>query len=116
MSQDRLYKFSDHPVEPDTSLPAGWTVAKGSPTPRAFRHYKSEDGKVISGIWEATPGVFEVSYAAWEFCQILSGRCVITPEGGEPIEKDGDTFVVLPGFRGHWEVVTPVRKSFVFRL
>jgi hypothetical protein len=40
---------------------------------------------------KSSPGVWKVDYKDWEYCHFLEGRCLLTPEGGKPIElKAGD--------------------------
>jgi len=52
-----------------------------------------------------------------EYCHFLEGRCILTPEGGKPIElKAGDVFVIEPGFKATCEVIERVRKYYVFVL
>jgi hypothetical protein len=48
-----------------------------------------------------------------EFCLLLSGRVIITPEGGVPREyKAGDALVLPMGFTGTWEILETVRKYY----
>ena len=72
-------------------------------------------GKVRSGVWEIEPStVISRKGETWEFCQILQGACVITPEGGAPVHyKAGDSFILKPGFVGTWEVTERLRKIYV---
>ena len=72
---------------------------------------------MLMGVWESSPGLWSVEYSDWEYCHILEGRCVLTPEGSEPIHLSaGDVFVIEPRFKGIWEVVERVRKYYVFSL
>jgi uncharacterized cupin superfamily protein len=113
----RLIKFPLQPAAPKIGAPAGWTVISGDPQARAWRHYANEDASLLAGLWECTPGVFHVVYDKWEFCQMLSGSCVITSDGGASVELGtGDAFVVEPGFKGRWEVTKTMRKHFVFSI
>ena len=48
---------------------------------------------------------------------MLSGRIVITPDGGEPVTiVAGDAFVVENNFKGTWKIEETVRKHFDFKL
>lgn len=92
-------------------------ILRGDPHWRTWMLDESADGKVFAGVWESTPGAWRVVYDEWEFCTILSGVSVVTPDGGPPVTlKTGDSFVIRPGFSGVWEVVETTRKSFVIRL
>jgi uncharacterized cupin superfamily protein len=103
----------------EVALDAPWpgTPISGDPRTVTLNGYESEDGKRLMGIWESSPGVWKVDYKDWEYCHFLEGRCILTPEGGKPIElKAGDVFVIEPGFKATWEVVERVRKYYVFVL
>jgi uncharacterized protein len=103
----------------EVALDAPWpgTPISGDPHTVTLNGYESEDGKRLMGIWESSPGVWKVDYKDWEYCHFLEGRCILTPEGGKPIElKAGDVFVIEPGFKATWEVVERVRKYYVFVL
>ena len=92
----------------------GWKVIKGHPTMETFVQHKTGDGKVISGTWKATPGVYHATYSAYEFVHIIAGRIIITADGCQPVEVGpGDAFVVEADFKGTWEIVDPVTKHFV---
>jgi uncharacterized cupin superfamily protein len=87
----------------------------GAPAPERF---DARDGDTLfSGVWESTPGKWRIAYDEWEFCSILSGRSVVTRDGGrQEILVAGDTFIIEPGFTGTWETVETTRKVFVVRL
>lgn len=97
--------------------PAGWEVIAGAPVARAVRHYTADDGSALSGFWTCTPGTFRVAYDKWEFCHLISGSCVITPDGGAPVTlRPGDGFILEAGFTGTWEVLETMSKHFVFKI
>jgi uncharacterized protein len=103
------------PFEAGAQGPA--RVLRGAPRHRTWMLDESADGKMFSGVWESTPGAWRIVYDEWEFCTILSGVSIVTPEGGPPVTlKTGDTFVIRPGFTGTWDVTETTRKSFVIRL
>jgi len=97
----------------EVALDAPWpgTPISGDPHTVTLNGYESEDGKRLMGIWESSPGVWKVDYKDWEYCHFLEGRCILTPEGGKPIElKAGDVFVIEPGFKATWEVLSELRQ------
>ncbi len=112
-----LLKFPPPEGEFAAAFPAGWRCVAGTPQARALRYYTAPDGSVLAGHWSCTEGVFEVAYDKWEFCHLISGRCRITPSGAPPVELGpGDGFILESGFVGHWEVLEPMTKHFVFKL
>ncbi|MDQ0473455.1 cupin domain-containing protein [Labrys wisconsinensis] len=87
----------------------------GDPAFRTWLQDTSFDGKVKTGIWEATPGLTHaIKDGVYEYCLILDGVVEIAEEGGETrTYRKGDSFVFKPGFRGTWRTVETVRKMFV---
>lgn len=76
----------------------------------------NKDGAVKSGFWESTKGKWHFVNGKdhWEYCHIVGGVSIITQDGGKPqTYKAGDSFILLPGFSGTWEVVEDTRKEYV---
>ena len=103
--------------EPSEDAPKPDRIVEGSPRSRTWNAYESADGKTFGGVWESTPGSWHVVYEEWESCTLLSGRSIVTPDGGEPIALGpGDSLILEPGFTGIWTVVETTRKTYVIRL
>ena len=95
----------------------GWVVTDGTPSMKTWILHSTEDGTMISGCWEATPGTFHATYTAYEFVHLIEGRITITPDGGEPVTVTaGDAFAVEKEFKGTWKIEEKVRKHFAIRL
>lgn len=110
-----LVQFPHELPKPTMGPPAGWIVVEGDPQASAWRHYTSQDGKLLAGLWTCTPGTFHVTYVKWEFCHLLSGSCTIVPEGKAAVTLTaGDAFVLEPGFEGKWVIHETMTKHFVF--
>ncbi|MEN9895547.1 MAG: hypothetical protein RIR97_1399 [Pseudomonadota bacterium] len=104
-------------VEPVVTDLDGWVVVEGSPTMKTWVLHTSDDSRMMSGYWEATPGTYHATYSDYEFVHLIEGRIVITPDGGEPVTvKAGDAFVVEADFKGTWKIEETVRKHFDFKL
>ncbi len=105
---------------------AGVTLEHGAPAPEKiiagdprFTTWNIEEapGGLYSGVWEATPGKWRISYDEWEYFHILSGHSIVTSDDGVQIHlKPGDSLILRPGFNGTWEVVETTRKEYVIRL
>jgi uncharacterized cupin superfamily protein len=103
--------------QPETSTPDPARVLSGNPQSRTWNAYETPDGKFFSGIWEADPGSWEISYTEAEFCHILEGESRITDADGHVTSvRKGDAFVLRPGFKGVWDVVTHTRKHYAIYL
>ncbi|MEJ6783754.1 cupin domain-containing protein [Aminobacter sp. Piv2-1] len=113
MAHKTILKFGQVEDADPGDLP-GWVVIEGSPTMKTAVQHKTRDGKVLSGTWQATPGTYHASYTDYEFVHMISGRIIITPDGGESVEVGpGDAFVVEADFKGTWKIIEPVTKHFV---
>ena len=104
-------------VTPITDDLEGWVVTEGTPSMKTWIMHSSEDGTMISGYWEATPGTYHATYTDYEFVHLIQGEIVIAEDGKKPITlRAGDAFVVEAGFSGSWKIVESVRKHFDIRL
>lgn len=113
---DKYLKMGIAGVEPEIGEPAPGRLLSGSPK---FRTWNVEEvsGGLYAGIWESTPGRWQIQYDEWEYCRILSGVSVIRDDdGGSTTVRAGDSFVLRPGFKGSWEVLETTRKEYVIRL
>ncbi|WP_233886860.1 cupin domain-containing protein [Paraburkholderia flagellata] len=94
-------------------LPRGLLLA-GNPVQTLKHRYISPCGQFSSGLWESTCGLWTVEYEESEYCEMLSGVCLVRDaQGGEKVLRTGDRFVIPHGFRGTWEVVEACQKIFV---
>ncbi len=113
MTRETILKFGTVDAGDTNDMP-GWVVTDGKPTMETTVQHKTEDGKVLSGTWKATVGTYHATFAEYEFVHMISGRIIITPDGGEAVEVGpGDAFVVEANFKGTWEILENVVKHFV---
>jgi uncharacterized protein len=110
MQNLKLFRTNNPEIE--TGRPA--RVLSGNPETRTWNHTTDLNDRLFTGIWEAAPGSWPVSYDEWEFCHIISGRAVISDSSGNEIEiSPGDAFVIEPGFEGTWSVSETLQKHYV---
>lgn len=94
----------------------GWTPSDGTPSMKTWIEHKSDDVKLLTGFWEATPGTYRVIYAVDEFIHLFEGKVTLFPDYGEPITFEaGDSFQISRGFTGLWKTEERIRKVFVIR-
>jgi uncharacterized protein len=104
-------------IECSTADLDGWVVTEGAPSMKTWVLHTSSTGQMISGIWECSPGTYHATYTDYEYVVLISGRIVITPDGGTPVTVSaGDAFVVEHDFKGTWKIEEYVRKHFDFRV
>lgn len=89
-------------------------ILSGTPQTGAANIYSDRSGQFHCGIWESSPGKWQVAYEEEEFCLILSGRVRVTSDTGESEDYGPeDAFVIPAGFRGTWETLESLRKYYV---
>lgn len=104
-------------ITPEHDAPAPEKILSGDPRFTTWLVEARDDDTLFTGVWEATPGSWRISYDEWEFCSILSGQSRLTDKDGMTCDVGpGDSFVLQPGFSGVWEVLETTRKLFVVRL
>ena len=109
-------KIIDKTVDPIEADLDGWVKQVGNPTMKTWIEYKSEDGTIISGRWEATAGTYFATYSGWEFIHIMEGKAIVTAEGGEPLSlAAGDSMIFEKDFVGTWEIIDPITKHFAIK-
>lgn len=111
MNSPDTIRFDRNLPAPEPGVPDN--VMEGKPQTLTQNLFTNDEEKFFCGIWASTRGKWRVVYSEHEFCQILSGKVVLTPDGGRPeIYTAGDAFVIPAGFKGTWETIEPVRKHY----
>ena len=90
-------------------------LISGSPAFKTWLQDTAKDGKVNTGVFEATPGeTHSIKGETFEFCHLVHGVIELTENGKDPvIYRAGDSFVMKPGYVGVWKTIETVRKIFV---
>jgi hypothetical protein len=101
-------------LEPEDLDPA--QVVSGDPRTAAAVLWQSEDGRIVRGVWECTPGgVTDVEHD--ELFVILQGRATVEVEGGSTLELEpGIVGALERGARTRWSVRETIRKVFQITL
>lgn len=105
----------ENPGTPKESKALPERLAEGDPSYRTWEIDTVDNGRIRSGIWEATRGATRsIKGETWEYCKLLSGVIELTEDGQPPRQQTaGDTFVLRPGFTGTWRTIETVRKLWV---
>jgi uncharacterized cupin superfamily protein len=103
-------------VAAEIGAPAADRLIAGEPVFTTWNIEEAEGG-LYAGVWQSTPGKWQIVYEEWEYFHILEGHSVVTEEGGAPIHlRVGDRLILRPGFKGTWEVLETTKKDYVIRL
>ena len=93
-------------------LPAEW-VLEGAPDASGAVLSRSEDSRIIRGVWECTPGRFRWTFSYDETLVVVAGRATVELDSGERVELAPGTMAFFG--RGHdatWTVHETLRKGF----
>lgn len=96
-------------------LPAEWIV-DGDPQPRALELFASEDGRMITGLWDCPAGTFDYTFL-WgdEVVHILDGEVTVSEPGRTYELRPGSVAFFPYGMTARWHVPRYVKKQYVLR-
>ncbi len=114
MSITSIVDFATATTEAEHYRPDPAKLLAGDPAQNVRNHYTSPCGQFFSGVWEAEPGHWTISYSEHEYCEILEGESILRDRAGNAKAlRTGDRFVIPAGFEGSWEVLQRTRKVYV---
>jgi uncharacterized protein len=93
-------------------LPEDW-VQSGDPAASGAVISRSDDSRIVRGVWECTPGTFNWTFSYDETLVVVSGRATVDLDTGETIELEPGVMAFFG--RGHeatWTVHETLRKAF----
>lgn len=101
-------------LEPEELHPS--QVVSGDPKTSAAVLWESDDGRILRGVWECTPGVV-TDVEQDEMFVILQGSATVEVEGGPVLElAPGVVGVLERGAHTRWTVRETVHKVFQITL
>lgn len=82
---------------------------------KPFRVHNFHEGKILVAVYETGPGKVHINGLPYdEFVQVLEGRLILTPDGGETLEiKQGESVVVPKGYKGGWHMPENYRELII---
>lgn len=106
-----------HDMELDEYGPIGESIGVALDGPMNHRgkiFWSNQNDSVSCGLWEVDAGRFSCSFDdEGEMVHVVKGRIIARADDGEVIELgEGDVFTFTPGWKGTWEMPTPMRKFF----
>lgn len=107
------FESSRTDLAPEPINPA-W-IREGSPVARSVILSQSPDGRLLTGLWDCTAGVFTWIYPADEIVQILEGEVRVTDSAGTRVLGPGSVCYFPHKLETVWEVPKYVKKTFILR-
>ena len=93
-------------------LPPEWVLA-GDPAPAGAVLSRSDDSRIIRGVWECTPGTFRWVFGYDETLVVVAGRATVELDTGDTVELEPGVLAFFG--RDHeatWTVHETLRKAF----
>lgn len=98
----------------DLAQPAKLPLGKIVAYQGTDQHQETAESNASIGVWESSPGMFRRHLKNREFSHIISGWCIFTPDGCEPVElRAGDAVLFPENCEGVWEIKETLRKTYV---
>ena len=93
-------------------LPDDW-VLEGSPDAKGAVLSRSDDSRIIRGVWECTPGKFNWTFSYDETLVVVHGSATVELDSGEQVQlSPGDMAFFGRGHEATWTVHETLRKGF----
>jgi uncharacterized protein len=115
----KLTKFSaQNSGNPVVNFPKPERALVGNPKRETWNAVDTETSatKFYSGTWRCEPGKWKIVFGATEHevFTVHSGRCRVHDEDGEYVELSaGDSIHIPPNFKGAFEVLETMTKTYV---
>jgi uncharacterized cupin superfamily protein len=88
-------------------------ILTGTPAASGKVLSKSDDGCVVRGLWDCTPGSFRWEWNYDETVVVVSGRATVALSDGRSVELNpGDMAFFERGLKSVWTIHTHFRKGF----
>jgi uncharacterized cupin superfamily protein len=93
-------------------LPAE-AITRGRPEASGLVLAKSDDARIVRGIWASTPGQFRWSWSYDETIVVVAGRATVELSDGRTVELvPGSLAFFERGLASVWTIHEPFRKGF----
>ena len=93
-------------------LPAE-AIVEGKPNAQGLVLWKSDDVRLVSGIWACSPGSFRWNWTYDETVVVVEGRATVTTGDGRSIDLEPGSLASFErGTESIWTIHEPFRKGF----
>jgi uncharacterized cupin superfamily protein len=111
MSTHARVHIADAGLQP-WPLPAEW-ITQGQPDASGMVLAKSDDSRVVRGIWDCTPGQFRWNFTYDETLVVIKGRATVELASAETVVLNpGDMAFFRRGQSSTWTIHESLRKAF----
>jgi uncharacterized cupin superfamily protein len=93
-------------------LPAD-AITQGEPRAAGVVLHKSDDVRIVNGIWACSPGQFRWNWSYDETVVVVEGRATVTTGDGRRVELEPGSMAFFErGTESLWTIHEPFRKGF----
>jgi len=110
------------PAAADLRIPAAnldaWplpesAITHGRPEASGTVLSKSDDARIVRGVWACTPGQFRWNWSYDETVVVVSGRATVSLSDGRRVELEPGSMAYFErGLESVWTIHEPFRKGF----
>ncbi|MGK0499083.1 MAG: putative cupin superfamily protein [Oceanicoccus sp.] len=114
LNNDHLVIFGQSKADNDSYHADEHKRVKGNPLQTTDNYFSDGSNQFHTGIWQAEPGCWKVSYSEFEYFDILEGVSILRDSNGQEQRLEAGSRCVVPaGFEGEWEVLEHTKKVYV---
>ena len=116
MNTPRIQLFREQTTAPEFDHPRPERMVNGNPQRTTWNHFTNHSGEVFAGVWASEVGSWRIEMGETEdeYFYVIEGSGAIIEENGERRTfAVGDAVIIPAGFKGIFEVTTPLKKHYV---
>ena len=116
MNTTRIQLFREQNTAAEFDHPRSDRLVNGNPQRTTWNHFTNRSGEVFAGVWASEVGSWRIEMGETEdeYFYVIEGSGAIIEENGERRSFTvGDVVIIPAGFKGIFEVSTPLKKHYV---
>jgi hypothetical protein len=116
MNTTRIQLFREQNTAAEFDHPRSDRLVNGNPQRTTWNHFTNRSGEMFAGVWASEVGSWRIEMGETEdeYFYVIEGSGAIIEENGERRSFTvGDVVIIPAGFKGIFEVSTPLKKHYV---
>ena len=116
MNTPHIQLFREQTTAAEFDHPRSDRLVNGNPQRTTWNNFTNHSGEVFAGVWASEVGSWRIEMGETEdeYFYVIEGSGAIIEENGERRTfAVGDAVIIPAGFKGIFEVTTPLKKHYV---
>ena len=116
MNTPHIQLFREQTTAAEFDHPRSDRLINGNPQRTTWNHFTNHSGEVFAGVWASEVGSWRIEMGETEdeyFYVIEGSGAIIEGSGERRTFAVGDAVIIPAGFKGIFEVTTPLKKHYV---